>query len=276
MKVLINCLLILVILIILFCLLGFWTNRQLTLEESTLTVKKLPASLEGVKLLHVSDLHEGRLRVPLAKLYALSEAAQPDLILMTGDTIDRTDQLDQSQLTTILNTLSEIAPVYVIEGNHEVTSGQYAQWRELVLQSQATLLENNIATVTVGEDQLNLIGLKNQQTALPLETSVPPAAVNLLLAHHPELVASYLANFNDTTLHGIFSGHAHGGQIRLPLMGGLFAPNQGCLPRWTSGKYRFADFPESNLFVSRGLGNSSFPFRINNRPHLISVTLTSH
>lgn len=89
----------------------------------------------------------------------------------------------------------------------------------------------------------------------------------ILLSHRPELFLIY-SHFN---IDLIFSGHAHGGQIRLPLIGGLIAPNQGYFPKYTSGKHILQN---STLIVNRGLGNSLFPQRLFNHPEIILLKLS--
>ena len=88
----------------------------------------------------------------------------------------------------------------------------------------------------------------------------------LLLSHRPELFDTYVACGMDLTL----SGHAHGGQFRLPFVGGLVAPNQGLFPKYDSGLYTDGG---TNMIVSRGIGNSILPFRFNNRPEVILIEL---
>lgn len=101
-----------------------------------------------------------------------------------------------------------------------------------------------------------------------LQQMYDPNKFQILLSHRPEFFDIYQKN----NINLIFSGHAHGGQIVIPFVGGLFAPSQGFLPKYTNGLYKEKN---STLVVSRGLGNSVFPFRIFNRPHIISITLKS-
>jgi predicted MPP superfamily phosphohydrolase len=88
----------------------------------------------------------------------------------------------------------------------------------------------------------------------------------VLLSHRPELFDVYVQNGVDLVL----SGHAHGGQFRVPFLGGLVAPNQGLFPQYDGGVYKSG---KTTMIVSRGIGNSAFPFRINNRPELVIVEL---
>lgn len=88
----------------------------------------------------------------------------------------------------------------------------------------------------------------------------------VLLSHHPELFELYA----ESGYNLVFCGHAHGGQIRLPFIGGIISPNQGLFPKYTAGIYRKGD---TKMVVSRGLGNSAFPLRINNFPEIVKITL---
>lgn len=92
--------------------------------------------------------------------------------------------------------------------------------------------------------------------------------LNVLLSHRPELIYAY----EEAGMDLVLSGHAHGGQVRLPFMGGLIAPNQGIFPKYTSGIHNVGD---TSMVISRGLGNSIIPFRIFNRPELVVVILRS-
>lgn len=267
--------LIILIFISAFCLYGLWTNRQLELEAITLPISDLPEELANLKILHVSDIHLRRLRVPLTTLLKTSQDTTPDLILITGDTIDRTESLDSSKILTVINDFAQIAPTFVIEGNHETSSGQLETWRQLIISSQAQLLENQFTTIEINEQMIGLIGLRNEETDLPAEVKAKTTeqSLNLLLAHHPELFNEYAASFKDYPIQAVFSGHAHGGQIRLPGIDGLLSPHQGWFPKLTNGAYLHQKKENFTLVVSRGLSNSKFPFRINNKPHLLLVTL---
>ena len=89
----------------------------------------------------------------------------------------------------------------------------------------------------------------------------------VLLSHRPELFNSYVENNVDL----VFSGHAHGGQFRIPFIGGIVAPNQGVFPKYDAGIFTEGN---TNMVVSKGVGNSIIPFRVNNRPEVILIELT--
>lgn len=263
-----------IILISLFCIYGYWTNRQLDSETIILPSQNLPAALNNLKITHISDIHLRRFRIDSESFIQSIKDAQPDFIFITGDTIDRTEDLDTSLIQSVINQIAVIAPTFVIEGNHETSCGNYHKWRKLMLDSHATLLENEAITLTHNGQEFGIIGLKNEITTLEpaILDNLEHLSTVFVLAHHPELFSDYIKNFSKLSLTAIFSGHAHGGQVRLPFIGGLLSPHQGALPRYTSGCYNYPN-SRTKLIVSRGLSNSRFPFRINNKPHLVSVTL---
>lgn len=264
--------LIISLLAVLFVIYGLWTNRQLDHERLELTTRQ-GSSLKGLKVVQVSDIHLRRLRVPTTRLLKEIQLVQPDLILLTGDTIDRTEDFSVTPLVELVNAFAAIAPTYVIEGNHEETCRDFDHWRQLILASEATLLENEVHSFSFHDKTIGLAGLRNEVTDLPPEEKERLAQYDatLLLVHHPEFYDDYLANFRDTSVETIFTGHAHGGQIRLPLIGGILGPDNTVFPKYSNGLYH-EEAEAITLIVSRGLGNSRFPLRINNKPHLITVT----
>jgi hypothetical protein len=135
--------------------------------------------------------------------------------------------------------------------------------------------------ITIGTEEIQLIGIDDPANRIEPATGLATAEENIikslnraeeaaafqiLLSHRPEMLSLYSEYGFDL----VFSGHAHGGQFRIPFVGGLVAPNQGLLPKYTAGKHEAGD---TAMIVNRGLGNSLFPFRIFNRPEIVEVTL---
>jgi predicted MPP superfamily phosphohydrolase len=180
----------------------------------------------------------------------------------------------------------DISPVYYVTGNHEIKSGQYSVLYSELKKTEVILLENESRTLKYNGGEFNFIGLhdvssfasdpsdidakakEKLKSRLKSLISGDSSRLNVLLSHRPELIDIYSECGADLVL----SGHAHGGQARLPLAGGLYAPGQGVLPKYTSGMYYYGS---TALIVSRGLGNSLFPLRIFNPPEIVSVTLKS-
>lgn len=255
-----------------FFLEGYRENRQLDTQHINIQSNKFTSKNSKIKIAHLSDTQFPRLRVKQSKLLTKLSNEKPDLIFFTGDTIDRTESMDTTKFTYFLKQLTKIAPTYIVSGNHEVTNPDYQKWLTVVKNSDATLLENDIQELQVNNESINIIGLSENQTSIKasVKSEINTNLESFLLVHHPEKIESYTQSFSEFSFTA-FSGHAHGGQIILPFVGGVLSPNQGFFPEFTDGLY---EVDNNKLVVSRGLANSSFPARINNYPHLIFVEVT--
>lgn len=203
---------------------------------------------------------------------------QPDAIFLTGDMIDcrKTTRKTIHKNFTLLKGLQSIAPSYYVPGNHEAISSIYGYFKQFLLDSKVQVLENRKLELMRKEDSMTLIGLKD-----PKFYCIEPELFEhhlahvrkqvdtnfcMLISHRPEKLAMYAKYGIDLA----FCGHAHGGQIRLRNKRGIYAPNQGFFPNYTSGFYTLE---ECTMHVSRGLGNSRVPQRIHNHPHLALIIL---
>src|SRR5699024_8496828 len=203
---------------------------------------------------------------------------KPDLIFITGDIIDHR-RYDEIPSLALARQLVKLAPVYFITGNHEARADQLENLFSSLQNMGVHILRDEVVEIKIKEHSIQLTGLDDPAFILDhldldrtlfmtdklqgLNKPITQAnQLKILLSHRPEHLSLYAAYGYDL----IFSGHAHGGQIRLPFIGGLFSPNQGFLPRLTAGRHTDK---QSTMFISRGLGNSVFPFRIFNRPEII-------
>ncbi|WP_304509110.1 metallophosphoesterase [Anaerotignum sp.] len=257
----------------LLCLTGFlyWQNNGLMLTQKTYS-KNVPKGFDGYKILQVSDLQNKAFGGNQERLLEKIENATPDIIVITGDLIDR-NRTNLDTAMTFVEGAVNIAPVYYVSGNHEHQSGYFDELLERFSETDVTVLENGKSIIEKNGDTMEIIGLADKrvnpyysQVLSTLLKGTENGTFHLLLSHRPELFDTYVENNVDLA----FTGHAHGGQIRLPFIGGIFAPNQGFFPAYTSGIY---EKNNTAMVVSRGLGNSTFPFRIFNRPELVMVTL---
>lgn len=257
-----------------FCVYGYYQNRSLDIEYQTIALEDLPQELNQLKIVHLSDTHFERNRISIETLLSEIEKVQPDLIFLTGDLMDRTADLKNIPLAEFGSSLMAIAPTYAVSGNHETSSGQLAEWEKEISQSGVLLLNNTQITLDLKGTQLALVGVRDESypSEVPVQGPLDDMPV-LLLAHHPEYFEQYLTSNPLIQPDITFSGHAHGGQIRVPLVGPLYAPGQGFSPKYTTGIYDSEQDASKKLVVSRGIGNSLFPFRINNKPHLLVITL---
>ena len=266
---------------LLACLIPYllWANAALAVSHVELDL--LPG--EGsFTIAQVSDLHNAEFGGGNRELLAILEEAEPDLIAITGDLID-SRRTDPAPALAFLEGAVELAPVCYVTGNHEFRAydayqdlkSQMEELGVIVLENEAVVLEA-VPLRVIGLDDLSF-GVRSDPSATPEQilqgalTALAPQAGEedlrtVLLAHRPEYVELYAQHGADLVL----SGHAHGGQVRLPGVGGLYAPGQGFLPAYTSGLYQIG---ETSLVVSRGLGNSLFPLRVNNRPEVVLVKL---
>lgn len=255
---------------------GYNENRSLDVDELTIRLPDLPDNLDQLKIVHLSDIHFPKNRIDPNQLIKETQKADPDVIFLTGDLIDRSASIEDVPLAELIRNLSQIAPTYSVSGNHETSSRQLDQWNDIMTKNGAVLLENDIHIATLSGEKIAIMGVKdgNQTSMIPLSEDIKELPV-LLLAHRPEFFSSYTTDNPDIQPDVTFSGHAHGGQIRLPFIGGLFAPGQGFFPKYTSGVYSSSQNADQKLVVCRGIGNSLFPLRINNKPHFIVITLTN-
>lgn len=249
----------------------YWQNNGLMLTELEYA-GNVPTAFDGYRILQVSDLQNkmfGRMQEPL--LRKMQEAA-PDMIVITGDLLDR-NRTDVDGAIYFVREAKKIAPVYFVSGNHEHQSKEWDTLEERLLQEGVVIMDNGKSIIVRDGEPITLMGLADKSVnpyyKQALHTLMAgEEGLTILLSHRPELLEMYAAE----GVKLVFSGHAHGGQIRLPIIGGVFAPHQGFFPPYTSGTYRKDD---TTMVVSRGLGNSTFPVRFCNRPELVLVMLKS-
>lgn len=266
----------LILLVLAFVCYGWIENRSLEVEHLTVKISHLPKPLNGLTIVHLSDIHFPRNGIEVEELIAETKKAQPDLIFLTGDLIHRTAKVSETPLAELVAALTAIAPTYSVSGNHEASSNQLEEWNEVMVKNGAILLNNKVDIVRFSGEEIAIAGLEDEHQVTDILNA---EAVNsmpvLLLAHRPEYFDAYVNDHPSFKPDVTFSGHAHGGQIRIPFVGPLFAPGQGFFPEYTSGSYSADNRPAQTLVVSRGIGNSLFPLRINNKPHLVVVHLSS-
>lgn len=252
-----------------------WGNCTLEVTTLIVPVNSLPSSFEGLKIAHISDLHARRFGNEQKKLLEAIAEANPDLIAVTGDIIDVHTE-DFTAVKELIEGALQIAPVYYVMGNHEACNPQYSALFEYMEEAGVMLLFDRAETLTRNGETLTLMGLsdrsmpgvgKEEEMLRRLEVlSEEAEGCRILLSHRPELIESVYAGRAELVL----AGHAHGGQVRLPFIDGLYAPNQGIFPQYTAGLYTQDG---TRMVVSRGLGGPQ-P-RINNRPQLLILTLTA-
>lgn len=279
-------------------------NNTLDITHRMVQLRRLPAAFHGFRIAHLSDLHSKWFGKDQRRLIDALRAQQPDIIVITGDLVDKRRDWhgDFSAGLTLVRRAVQIAPVYYVSGNHEWQGGLYSTLMPQLVEAGAVVLDNRAQMISRGDARLLLLGLADaasiakdgsqKTTTLPKQRpkqlpchkriSTGKRAVmqarlkhlcagqentcKILLSHRPHLMELYTWAGVDLVL----SGHAHGGQVRVPGIGGLYAPHQGFFPHFTEGTRTRGD---TTLEISRGLGNSGCPQRLFNHPELVMVRL---
>lgn len=265
--------------ILLFFLYIYLENNWIQPRYYSVSIRNLPENFKNCKIVHLSDLH---LRRSLTKTEAVLKAVKkqrPSYIFITGDIVHYKVDIKHCGMKELCRGLQQIAPTYAVTGNHEYKCGVLQQWKDILNDAGIPLLDQQMQFLQKKDQRMVLLGLGNDikysDKIFPdvqYIQSVQHMPV-LLLAHHTEYWPNYSSNEHNVGPDLVFCGHAHGGQWRIPFFGPVLAPGQGWLPKYTSGLYTAKNGKQ--MIVSRGLGNSRFPIRINNRPHLPVVTLQS-
>lgn len=255
-----------------------WGNQALMVSHFTIVSPHLPEHFSGFRIAQISDLHNAEFGQDNQKLISMLKDTSPDLIVITGDLVDSRNTDIAIGISFALQAV-QLAPTYYVTGNHEARIAEYDQLKAGLEEAGVTVLENEGTELRCGADTITLLGINDPSfltgylfgdsvavTREALAGLVQEDSYTILLSHRPELFETYAECGVDL----IFSGHAHGGQFRLPFIGGVAAPNQGLFPKYDAGCYTLDD---TKMIVSRGIGNSIIPFRVNNRPEIVIADL---
>ena len=273
---------VLIVAVLIILCLGIWTlwgNIALEVNEYEIVSDRIPEAFAGFRIAQVSDLHNKDFGEGYGQLLTLLSQINPDIIVVTGDLID-SRQTDLDIALEFARQAIKLAPVYYVSGNHEARVREYEDLKMGLAEAGVVVLENQKLQITREGENITLMGIDDpsfQEDYLFGDSkSVARQAIEniqnesdgytILLSHRPELFDLYV----ETEIDLVFSGHAHGGQFRLPFVGGLVAPNQGFFPEYDAGLFSEGS---TNMIISRGVGNSIIPIRLNNRPEIVVVTL---
>lgn len=264
-----------VILILIAALIAWAAIDSRNIDVTRFTVSGAPEAFSGFKIVQISDLHNAEFGTDNQKLIDILKSEAPDAIVITGDLIDAR-RTNTEIAESFARRCMEIADCYYVPGNHEARLGDtYDAFESALIADGVNVLRNGSVRIRKEMEAIRIIGVddpafaKASDAITNLDAALEALSSDdfmILLAHRPELIDEYSKWGIDLVL----SGHAHGGQIRLPGIGGLYAPGQGFFPRYTSGNYTVGD---TEMIVSRGIGNSAFPLRVNDRPEVVIVTL---
>ncbi|MFD0959737.1 metallophosphoesterase [Paenibacillus chungangensis] len=267
--------------LILLCLFLYEENNHIGITTYTVSSSELPQGLDGYRIVHLSDLQSKMYPNDQYPVVSKVKRLKPDIIVMTGDMVDA-GHYDEEATMVLMRGVTEIAPVYFAAGNHEYASRTFPELEKKLTGLGIHVLRNERVRIKAGDGNISLIGVDDPIFNRQEDGDVDKMTAHLreaiggevtedysiLLSHRPELFHVY----SDHSIDLSFAGHAHGGQFRLPLIGGVYSPGQGMWPELSEGLH---ERDGSTLVINRGLGNSVFPQRLFNRPEIVLVELAS-
>ena len=257
-----------------FCAAALYSG--LTVKKYAIGTEKLEAGT-SMRVVLLADLHSHVYGGDQSPLVSKILGQDPDIILLAGDIAD--DRVSIEGALLLLEGIKDAAPVFYVSGNHEYWSGDIRGIKEAVRGYGATVLEDEYREIAIDGVPLIVAGIDDPEWARyeykasrkPMDEAFEGLAAKkqykILVAHRPEMIESYKKYPFDL----VVSGHAHGGQVRIPfLLNGLVAPNQGWFPKYAGGVYRHGDLIH---VVSRGLSfNPRLP-RIFNPPEIVVIDI---
>ena len=258
--------LLIVIALLLFC---NFQNKHLETTHYTYEAEQLGVDFDGYRIVQISDLHNAKFGKNNQKLVDRIRECEPDIIVLTGDLVD-SNHTNVDRAVQFVDEIVKICPVYYVTGNHEywLEKSEYDELMDGLIGAGVVILDDQVVEISRGDAKFRLVGLDDKSLADgTLEALLSDEKeFTVVLAHEPQ----YFARYAGTSVDLVLSGHAHGGQFRLPFVGGIVAPDQGFLPEYTAGEYYMNG---TEMIVSRGLGNSVIPVRLFNYPEIVCVEL---
>jgi len=232
---------------------------------------KFTKSSKNLKILHISDLHTNRLKVPWQKIRKIIKKENPDLILITGDCIEKEQHMDI--FLDFIDYLDFDQPVYMCLGNHDHRAFSYNRKKvnkfiREIEKRRITVLDNCSVCFNKNKKNYSITGIDDIREGSPdiekaLSTKKENAYINIAISHNPDIVYS----LKGKEIHYLFCGHLHGGQIWAPfnLEFRLLRGDKLGLNGIKKGLHRINGI---NLYISRGLGNVTVPLRFRSRPEI--------
>lgn len=270
-------LIILIAVIIFLLIYSLWDTKRAVVTNYSVASEKIPSAFNQYRILQLSDLHGQSFGNKQEMLLKHIASEKPNLIVISGDSLDR-NHSKWEMTCQFIKDATQYAPVYVTLGNHEsIFSHRDAAIHALrntgaiLLENENAILEKNGTTIVLSgiSDPKFFNGSYYYKEALSHLIQEQPDSYHILISHRPELQKEYALKGYDLT----FAGHAHGGQVQIPFVGGLIAPHQGLFPKLTKGVH---DLNGKKLVISRGLGNQYYFPRVLNTPEIVVVTLQSN
>lgn len=267
-----------IVIIIIICVLVFGVDLVLSQKYISITsyICENNKIKQNFKIVHLTDLHNYQFGSKNQRLISKVKTEAPDVIFLTGDMLNA-DEERTDILTDLIRQLVLIAPVYASLGNHEIEYVQLSGNRDLIAQMEeagAVVLDKEYLDMEINGQEVRLGGVygyvlspddKEDPEQTFMKEFQDTDRFKILLSHVPEGLLLWKSMEHwDVDL--VFSGHVHGGQVRIPFVGGLYDPEEGYFPTYTKGMFECGN---GTMVLSAGLGSSRGVPRVNNLPELV-------
>lgn len=273
---------VIIIVIIAFCSLSIkpflrWQNDTIGITQYTIKSEKIPPAFDGYKIMQLSDIQGKKFGANNKEFISKIENENADMIVFTGDLVDEGVNGSEAVIDNFLENATLPKAVYAVSGNHDKWTGRFEKLKEHWENDLGIkFLENKSTAITKDNQVINLYGIADPDTwddkkantivKKNISDAKTKNGYNILLFHR----ANMLELFKNEKFDLILSGHMHGGQIRIPFVGGLKSPHGIWFPKYSGGRY---DLNNNTYIVSRGIGNAVSVPRIFNRPEIVVITL---
>lgn len=258
----------LVIIIFIFI---WYQNNHIVVDVFQYKSSKISSDADKFRIVQISDLHNACFGKNNKTLLNDIERLAPDMVVITGDIAD-SNHTNISTAITFVNEIAKRYPVYYVTGNHEywLDEEQRQNLFAGIKDAGAVILSNEKVSIDAGHDSFTLIGLDDNSlhdaTLRTMMETCDKNKLTVVLAHEPQ----YFDQYCDAGADFVLTGHAHGGQMVLPFIGPLIAPDQGFFPEYTAGQFQKKD---TTMYISRGMGNSVIPVRLFNYPEIVCIEI---
>lgn len=273
----------------------YW-NSNIVVHTYVHSGEDVPESFGGYRIVQLTDIHSVRSEAQGQLIYEKTAAQEPDVICITGDLVDSKYYAGhgvggEALTLELMEKLVALSPVYFIYGNHEMIlldNPEKNAFKVALEELGVHIINNEVTEVSLENngEKIYIAGIQDPSTlykdpkyayydtnAERMEAMLDDVMEGiaeddflLLLSHRPE----YLELYDQYEVDLCLSGHAHGGQFRIPFVGGVYAPGQGFWPKYTVGVYETEDM---EMYVGTGIGNSVIPVRVFNPPEILTIVL---
>lgn len=250
---------------------ALFDTNIIKVEKIQFKTEKLTEKAE-LRIMQISDFHNQKSRCQHKKVINKVEVLRPDIIVLTGDLIDRRTRNFRSVLAFVDALISIGIPIYFVSGNHEWNNPKRHRFLARLSKRKIRILSNNHVELNSKNEYINLAGIEDAATEHEnIEMTFSNMKVEnytILLSHSPYVINKY----PDMQADLVISGHTHGGQIRLPFIGAAVSPGEGFFPKLDKGIFKWGK--GQHLYVDSGVGTTRLPIRFLNQSQMTFIQIS--